>query len=112
MLKENSRKWQSDDRKVMNWDYHEKDDYFIEFHKTSGLILMLIVNGLIVWFYRDFKEYIAEKYDENHQLISAALTPKGYLKRISVNENLGIFQNRKQRELLSAPETGQIYCST
>ncbi|MGA3531120.1 hypothetical protein ACE5SX_18325, partial [Lactiplantibacillus plantarum] len=25
MLKENSRKWQSDDRKVMNWDYHEKD---------------------------------------------------------------------------------------
>nr|NFA51521.1 IS1182 family transposase [Lactiplantibacillus plantarum] len=29
MLKENSRKWQSDDRKVMNWDYHEKDDYFI-----------------------------------------------------------------------------------
>lgn len=24
MLKENSRKWRSDDRKVMNWDYHEQ----------------------------------------------------------------------------------------
>lgn len=54
------------------------------------------------------KEYIAEKYDENHQLISAALTPKGYLKRISVNENWEYFKS-KQRELLSAPETGQIY---
>ncbi|MCJ2153957.1 transposase, partial [Lactiplantibacillus plantarum] len=59
-------------------------------------------------FTRDFKEYIAEKYDENHQLISAALTPKGYLKRISVNENWEYFKS-KQRELLSAPETGQIY---
>ncbi|MCW6126075.1 transposase, partial [Lactiplantibacillus plantarum] len=50
----------------------------------------------------------AEKNDENHQLISAALTPKGYLKRISVNENWEYFKS-KQRELLSSPETGQIY---
>ncbi len=54
------------------------------------------------------KEYIAEKYDENHQLIAAALTPKGYFKRIYVNENWEYFKS-KQRELLSAPETGQIY---
>lgn len=30
MVKENSRKWKSDDRKVMNWDYHEVDDYYID----------------------------------------------------------------------------------
>lgn len=30
MLKENSRKWQSDDRKVMDWNYHDKDDYYID----------------------------------------------------------------------------------
>ncbi|WP_262345439.1 transposase [Lactiplantibacillus plantarum] len=59
-------------------------------------------------FTRDFKEYVAEKYDENHQLIPNALTPKGNLKRISVNENWEYFKS-KQRELLSAPETGQIY---
>lgn len=29
MLKENSRKWQSDDRKVMNWQYHAQDDYYV-----------------------------------------------------------------------------------
>lgn len=29
MLRENSCKWKSDDRKVMNWEYHAKDDYYI-----------------------------------------------------------------------------------
>lgn len=29
MIKENSRKWCSDDRKVMNWEYHEEDDYYV-----------------------------------------------------------------------------------
>ncbi|TPR43985.1 hypothetical protein DY124_04145 [Apilactobacillus micheneri] len=30
MLKEQSRKWKSDDRKVMNWYYNEKDDYYLD----------------------------------------------------------------------------------
>ncbi|GAK48793.1 transposase, partial [Secundilactobacillus oryzae JCM 18671] len=30
MLREKSRKWQSDDRKVMNWNYVENDDYYID----------------------------------------------------------------------------------
>ena len=108
MLKENSRKWQSDDRKVMNWDYHEKDDYFINPQNVRFNFNAYRQRTDKYGFTRDFKEYIAEKYDENHQLISAALTPKGYLKRISVNENWEYFKS-KQRELLSAPETGQIY---
>ena len=108
MLKDNSRKWQSDDRKVMNWDYHEKDDYFINPQNVRFNFNAYRQRTDKYGFTRDFKEYIAEKYDENHQLIAAALTPKGYLKRISVNENWEYFKS-KQRELLSAPETGQIY---
>ncbi|MFW7936904.1 transposase, partial [Lactiplantibacillus plantarum] len=102
------RKWQSDDRKVMNWDYHEKDDYFINPQNVRFNFNAYRQRTDKYGFTRDFKEYIAEKYDENHQLIAAALTPKGYFKRIYVNENWEYFKS-KQRELLSAPETGQIY---
>ena len=30
MLKEQSKKWQSDERKVMNWTYNEQEDYYID----------------------------------------------------------------------------------
>ncbi|AYW48441.1 hypothetical protein C7K38_08740 [Tetragenococcus osmophilus] len=30
MLKEQSRKWQSDERKVMNWTYHEAEDAYTD----------------------------------------------------------------------------------
>ncbi|MFT0650849.1 IS1182 family transposase, partial [Lactiplantibacillus plantarum] len=73
MLKENSRKWQSDDRKVMNWDYHEKDDYFINPQNVRFNFNAYRRRTDKYGFTRDFKEYIAEKYDENHQLIAAAL---------------------------------------
>ena len=92
----------------MNWDYHEKDDYFINPQNVRFNFNAYRQRTDKYGFTRDFKEYIAEKYDENHQLIAAALAPKGYLKRISVNENWEYFKS-KQRELLSAPETGQIY---
>jgi len=29
MLKESSKKWKSDEKKVMNCNYYEKDDYYI-----------------------------------------------------------------------------------
>lgn len=108
MLKENSRKWKSDDRKVMNWDYQDKDDYFVDPHGVRFNFKTYRKRTDKYGFTRDFKEYIAEKYDENHRLITAALTPKGYLRRISVNESWEYFKS-KQRDLLSAPKTGQIY---
>lgn len=108
MLRENSRKWKSDDSKVMNWDYYDQDDYFIDpkgvrfnfnayRHRTDK-------RG----FTRDFKEYVAEQYDENHEVIKKALTPKGYLRRIEVNEDWEYFK-AQQRELLSSPKTSSIY---
>ncbi|MCP0888106.1 transposase, partial [Ligilactobacillus sp. WILCCON 0076] len=108
MLKENSRKWRSDDCKVMNWDYYEKDDYFINPQGVRFNFNAYRQRTDKYGFNRDFKEYVAEKYDDNHQLITAALTPKGNLKRISVNENWEYFK-AKQRTLLSAPATGRIY---
>nr|WP_254905468.1 hypothetical protein [Enterococcus mundtii] len=30
MFKEQSKKWQTDDRKVMNWVYNPKEDFYIE----------------------------------------------------------------------------------
>ena len=108
MLKENSRKWQSDDRKVMNWDYHEKDDYFVDLHDARFNFKCYRERTDKYGFTRQFKEYVAEKYDENHQLISAALTPKGNVRRILINEAWEYFK-AKERKLLSAPETGSIY---
>lgn len=109
MLKEQTRKWQSDEKKVMNWTYHEEEDYYIDlqgvrfnFHayrtttdKTDGFV-------------RQFKEYVAEKYDENHCVIPASLTPKGYLKKIKINPSWEYFK-AKQVAKLSDLETGRIY---
>lgn len=108
MLKENSRKWKSGDRKVMNWDYCEQDDYFIDPKGIRFNFKTYRQRTDKYGFTRDFKEYVAERYDENHNLIAAALTPKGSLRRISVNEAWEYFK-AKQRELLSAPKTGNIY---
>ncbi|ETY73953.1 transposase [Lactiplantibacillus fabifermentans T30PCM01] len=108
MLKENSRKWKSDDRKVMNWDYYDKDDYFIDPKGVRFNFNAYRERTDKYGFTRQFKEYVAEKYDENHQLTPDALTAKGNLRRISINEAWEYFK-AKERDLLSAPETGSIY---
>ncbi len=80
----------------------KKDDYFINPQNVRFNFNAYRQRTDKYGFTRDFKEYIAEKYDENHQLISAALTPKGYLKRISMNENWGIFQIETTRITFSS----------
>ena len=57
---------------------------------------------------RDFKEYVAEKLDEQQQVISESLTSKGNLRKIKVNPLLEYFK-AKQSELLTEPETNTIY---
>lgn len=59
-------------------------------------------------FIRNFKEYVAEKLDENQNVISEALTPKGNLRRIQVNSVWEYFK-AKQRDLLSTSQTAAIY---
>lgn len=108
MLKENSRKWQSDDRKVMNWDYYDKDDYFIDPKGVKFNFKAYRKSTDKYGFTREFKEYEAEEYDENHEVISAALTPKKNIRRIKVNESWEYFK-AKERTQLSKPENKAIY---
>ncbi len=64
MFKENSRKWQSDDRKVMNWDYHE-DDYFIN---PQGVRFNF--NTYRQWTDKyDFKRNLKEYFEANQRAL-------------------------------------------
>ena len=108
MLKEESKKWKSDDRKVMNWTYFAQDDYYID---TKGVRFNFVAyrtkadkNG----FERSFKEYQAETLDENNQKIEAAFTQKGYRRKIQINPSWEYFK-AKARGLLSQEKTKAIY---
>lgn len=85
MLKEQSKKWQSDERKVMNWTYVEEEDYYIDpkgvhFH-FNAYRQRTDKDGFV----RKFKEYQVETIDAHVQKILETLTPKGYIRKILVN---------------------------
>lgn len=102
MLKENSRKCKSDDKKVMNWDYNDEDDYYIDpngvrfnLHRYSQELINM-----------DLKEISRYTKQLEQQLDPEALTKSGYVKMISVNPYWEYYKS-KQREFLSSPETGK-----
>lgn len=99
MLKENSQKWRSDDRKVMNWDYHAEDDYYLDTHGVRFNFKRYAYRIDKSGYHRDFKVYQAEKYNENHQIISKALTPKGNTKYIMVNPQWEYFKAKAWKSL-------------
>nr|WP_240430591.1 transposase [Suicoccus acidiformans] len=100
--KEKSKKWQEDPKKVMNWDYNE-ENYSIDlegvrfnFHTYRKMINKY-------GYERSFKEYHAEKFDADQNIIEAALTDKGNVHKIRINPELEYYK-AKQRELLSDEE--------
>ena len=99
MIKENSRKWRSDDRKVMNWEYHEADDYYLNPQGVRFNFKRYAYRNDKYKFHRDFKVYQAEKYDENHQIIPQALTPRGNTKYIMVNQQWEYFKSKARKSL-------------
>ena len=99
MIKENSRKWSSDDRKVMNWEYHEADDYYLNPQGVRFNFKRYAYRNDKYKFHRDFKVYQAEKYDENHQIIPQALTPRGNTKYIMVNQQWEYFKSKARKSL-------------
>ena len=99
MLKENSRKWRSDDRKVMNWEYHEADDYYIDPYGVRFNFKRYAYRNDKYKFRRDFKLYQAEKYDENHQVIPQALTPRRNIKSIMMNPQWEYFKAKARESL-------------
>lgn len=108
MLKERSKKWRTDERKVMNWTYHEVEDFYMDPKGVRFNFHAYRQRKDKDGFTRDVKEYQAEKLDDNHQIIPAALTPKGNVRKISVNP-VWEYHKAKQKELLSSSETGKIY---
>ncbi|WP_283584376.1 transposase, partial [Limosilactobacillus difficilis] len=99
MLKENSRKWKSDNRKVMNWEYHDKDDYYVNPAGVRFNFKRYAYRNDKYGFHRDFKVYQAEKYDENHQINAKALTPHGNTKYIMVNPQWEYFKAKARKSL-------------
>ena len=107
-LKEQSKKWREDDNKVMNWDYDESDDYYIDPKGVRFNFHAYRTRTDKYGYTRQFKEYQADKYDANQNLIESALTPKGYLRKININPEWEYYK-ANQRELLSDPEYRSIY---
>ena len=108
MLRENSRKWQSDDRKIMNWEY---DEYRDEYTDKNGVLFTFHnyskrtdKSGIT----RDFKVYQAESKDENNQTIPEALTPKQNVRKISINPAWE-YQKAKIRDSLNNQTNAEIY---
>lgn len=99
MFKENSRKWRSDDRKVMNWDYHAKNDYYLAPYGVRFNFKLYAYRNDKSGYHHDSKVYQAEKYDENHQIISKALTPKGNTQYIMVNPQWEYFKAKARKSL-------------
>lgn len=92
----------------MNWQYNELEDYYID---TDGVRFNFLDDSQRKDRYgyrRCFKIYQAEKYKDDYEVIEQALTPKGYLRKISINLELEYYK-AKQRELLSNPEYADIY---
>ena len=108
MFKEQSKKWQTDDRKVMNWDYEPKEDFYIDPKGVRFNFHAYRQRTDADGFVRDFKEYQAEKTDANQALIPEALTPKGNRRKITVNPSWE-YHKEKQKERLLTPEIQKIY---
>lgn len=108
MFKEQSKKWKTDERKVMNWTYQEKEDYYIDPKGVRFNFYAYRQKKDKDGFSRDIKEYQAEKLDENQKIIPPALTPKRSLRKVSVNPAWE-YHKAKQKELLNSSDTGKIY---
>ena len=108
MLKEKSKKWKTDEKKIMNWDYFASDDFYID---PLGVRFSFNTyrerkdkNGFV----RYLKEYKAEKYNAKQELVSQSLTKSGRVRLIQINPELEYFK-AKQKMLLSSKETASIY---
>ncbi|KRL36457.1 transposase [Liquorilactobacillus uvarum DSM 19971] len=102
MLKENSCKWQSDDCKVMNWTYHLKDDYFIDPQGVRFSFYAYRKCKDKYRFVREFKEYKANKYDNNFKIDHRAFTKSGNPRKISINEKKRLVKSKERFSLISS----------
>ncbi|MFI3939157.1 IS1182 family transposase [Vagococcus fluvialis] len=108
MIKEKSKKWKTDEKKVMNWNYNDEDDYYIDPKGVRFNFVGYRKRTDKDGFSRDFKEYQAEKYDENKYVIPESLTPKGYTRKIMINPSWE-YHKAKQNDQLSNEIIAKVY---
>lgn len=92
MFKEHSKKWQTDDLKVMNWNYDFKENSYIDSKGVRCHFNVYCQRTDMEGFVRDFKEYQTEKMDANQKLILKALTPKRDLVKSDVEIVFGFIK--------------------
>lgn len=92
----------------MNWAYHPKDDYFIDPQGVRFSFYAYRKRKDKYGFVREFKEYKANKYDNDFQVDHRAFTKNGNPRKISINDAWEYFK-AKERKLLSNYQTGSIY---
>ncbi|GEO79444.1 transposase [Companilactobacillus mindensis DSM 14500] len=92
----------------MNWAYHPKDDYFIDLRGVRFSFYAYRKRKDKYGFVREFKEYQANKYDNDFKIDHRAFTKNGNPRKISINSAWEYFK-AKERKLLSNHQTGSIY---
>ena len=107
-IKEQSKRWQSDDQKITNWTYVESDDYYIDRQGVCFNFHAYRTRTDKYGFERQFKEYVAETKNSNQKTIPEALTKKGNRRRIQVNPEYEYYK-AQQRQLLSDEGYSTIY---
>ena len=107
-IKEQSKKWQTDDRKVMNWTYVESKDYYLDPQGVRFNFHAYRTRTDKYGFERQLKEYVAETTTTDQHENNLAYTETGNKRRIQVNSEYEYFK-AKQRQLLSDDVYGSIY---
>ncbi|USJ87947.1 transposase [Lactiplantibacillus pentosus] len=92
----------------LNWAYHPKDDYFIDLQGVRFSFYAYRKRKDKYGFVREFKEYQANKYDNDFKIDHRAFTKNRNPRKISINSAWEYFK-AKERKLLSNHQTGSIY---
>lgn len=108
MIKEQSKKWRSDERKVMNWSYDEIKDEYIDPKGVRFSFHTYREKSDRVGFIRYVKEYKANTKNERFEDIKEAYTASHNIRRTQVNPSWEYFK-AKQRQQLLVEETAQVY---
>lgn len=106
--KEQSRKYQRSPQNINNWTYYDKDDYYKD---PNGVVFKFQRYSSRVDKYgvkRDFKVYVADKFQVTKELEELAKTPKGQQRTKAINLNWEYLKH-KAKENLSSEKGSTIY---
>lgn len=107
MLKEETKRWRSDERKVMNWHYNAEDDYYIDPKNVRFNFKRYAYRHDTYGYKRNFKVYEAENSMKIVKKIQC-IDQKRKRQKDLYQSTMGIFQG-KVKTNLSNTEKNKIY---